>query len=121
LVQPVIVDNRPGLLAKEIALKAPPDGYSLMLAGLSLWTYQLLYKASYDVLRDFLPITIATRAPNVLVVHPSLAANSVSDLIALAKAQPGKLNYATATLGGSPHLVAELFKAMAGVSIMRVT
>jgi tripartite-type tricarboxylate transporter receptor subunit TctC len=120
LGQPVIVDNRPGLLATEIAIKAPPDGYSLMLAGLSLWTYQLLYKAPYDVLRDFVPITMATRAPNVLVVHPSVAANSVAELIALAKTQPGKLNYATATLGGSPHLAAEMFKSMAGVNIVHV-
>src|SRR5262249_44303467 len=117
LGQPVIVENRPGLVAIDTAMKAPPDGYAVHVNGMTLWTYQLLYQASYDVIRDFVPITMATRAPNLLVVHPSLPVKSVQELIALARAQPGKLNYGAASIGGSPHLSAELFKALAGLDI----
>lgn len=120
LGQPVVVDNRPEALAIEIAMKAGADGYSLALAGTSFWVGPLLRKTSYDPLRDFLPITIASQAPNLLVVHPSLPVKNVRDLIALAKSRPGALNYASASIGGSPHLAAELFKAMAGVSIVHV-
>jgi tripartite-type tricarboxylate transporter receptor subunit TctC len=79
-----------------------------------------LQKTSYDPIRDFAPVTLMSRAPNLLVVHPSVPVKSVKDLIALAKAKPGELNYASASVGSSPHLAPELFKAMADINIVRV-
>ena len=87
----------------------------------TLWITPLLQKTPYDPVRDFSPITLATTAPNILVVHPSLPVKSVKELIALAKAKPGELNYASGATGGSSHLAAELFKAMAGVNIVRIS
>ena len=119
--QPVIVDNRgPGVIPIEYAAKMPPDGHTLLVNGSTLWTIFLLQKTSYDPLRDFAPITLATIVPNLLVVHPSLPVKSVKDLIALAKARPGELNYASTTTGGSGHLAGELLKSMAGVNIVRI-
>lgn len=117
--QPVVVDNR-GNLAGEIASKAPPDGYSVLVEGASFWLASLLQKTPYDALRDFSPLTLAASTPNVLVVHPSVMANSVKELIELAKARPKALNYASSGTGGSAHLSAELFKSMAGVDIVHV-
>ena len=119
LGQQIIVDNRPSGLLGEIVAKSPPDGYTLLLAGSTMAFAPLMGKTSYDPIKDFAPITILARAPNVLVVHPSLPAKSVKELIALAKARPGELNYSTGPAGGTPHLSGELFKAMAGVSIVR--
>ena len=94
LGQPVIVDNRgAGILATEIVAKAPPDGYTLLVTGTSLWTSPLLRKAPYDVESDFAPLSLIEWAINVVSVHPSVAAKSVKELIALAKARPGELNY----------------------------
>lgn len=121
LGQQVIVDNRPaGVVAIEPAAKAPPDGYTLLLYSNGLWTLPFIQSVPYDVLRDFAPITLAVRAPNILAVHPSLPVKTVKELIALAKARPGELNYASGSTGSSPHLSAELFNSMAGVKIVRI-
>jgi tripartite-type tricarboxylate transporter receptor subunit TctC len=86
-----------------------------------MWIVPFLQEGiTYDPVRDFAPVTMVVRSPNVLVIHPSVAANSVKELIALAKAKPGVLNYGSSVAGGSPHLAAELFKAMAGINIVRV-
>lgn len=119
LGQPVIVDNR-GSIAAEIAAKAPPDGYTLHVNGSPLWLLPLLRAASWDPLRDFVPITMAVTSPSILAVHPSLPVRTTRELIALAKTKPGQLNYAAGTIGAAPHLAGELFKSLAGVNIVRV-
>ena len=96
------------------------DGYTLVSAGSPIWTLPLLQKMPYDPLRDFAPVSLMARSLNVLVVHPSLPVNSVKELIALAKAKPGALNYASGGTGGTGHLTGELFKSMAGVNIVHV-
>jgi len=120
--QQVVVDNRGGgTIAGDIVAHAAPDGYTLLYYGPTLWLLPLMRKQMpYDTLRDFAPVTLAVSTPAVLVVYPSLAAKSVRELIALAKANPGKLNYASAAAGTATHLSAELFKAMAGVDIVRI-
>ena len=95
LGQPVIVDNRGSKLIGPLGAKAAPDGYTLVIGSSAFILGPLLQKEAYDPVRDFTPITIATRAPNVLIVHPSLPVKSVKELIALAKAPPGELNYAS--------------------------
>ncbi len=117
----VVVDNRAhGVIPGEITSKAPPDGYTLLLASSPLWVAALLQNTPYDPLRDFLPITFAATSPHILVVSPSVAAKSVKDLIALAKARPGALNYSSGSTGSSTHLAGELFNAMSGVNIVRI-
>src|SRR5262249_5352954 len=92
-----------------------------LLYGSTIWLTPLMRDdAPYDVKRDFAPVTMAVTAPSVLVVHPSVQATSVKDLIALAKAKPGALNYASTGSGSANHLAAELFKSMAGVNIVRI-
>ena len=121
LGQQVIVDNRAGTFAAaHIMRTAAADGYTLLSYNNSLWTLPLLQTVPYDVLRDFVPVTLATRSPNILVVHPSLPLTTVRELVAHAKAQPGALNYASGTIGSTNHLAAELFKALAGVNIARI-
>jgi tripartite-type tricarboxylate transporter receptor subunit TctC len=119
LGQSVIVDNRPGrFVAGDIVAKALPDGHTLLLSGTTLWVGPLLHgRPSYDAVVDFAPITLATRSPNVLVVHPSLGASNVRELIALAKSRPGAMNYSTGSLGASAHLAGELFKFMAAIDV----
>jgi tripartite-type tricarboxylate transporter receptor subunit TctC len=123
LGQQVVVDNRGGgTIAIELAQKSPPDGYTLLAYGSPLWLTPLMRSAvTFDYERDFAPIVLATSAPFFLYVHPSLPVKTVRELTALAKAKPGALNYATAGTGSATHLTAELFKARAGVDIVRVT
>lgn len=118
----VIVENRGGGagFASELVAKAPPDGYTLLIYGRDIWIAQFLHNVRYDAVRDLAPITLAVRSPGILIVHPSLPVKSVKELIALAKAKPGELNYASGPTGSSIHLAAELFRAMAGVNIVRV-
>jgi len=124
LGQQVVVDNRPGagqMVGIEAVAKASADGYTLLMAASPLVLNALMYrKVSYDAVRDFAPVSQAAVLPNVLVVHPSLAVKNVAELIALAKSQPGKLDYASAGTGTSPHMAMELFKTMAGVDLTHV-
>ena len=121
LGQQVIVDNRPtGIIPGEIVVKAPPDGYTLLFHGSSLWMMPLLQKVPFDPVKDLAPVTLATSTPNVIVVHPAVPAKTIKELIALAKAKPGALNYGSGATGAASHLAAELFKYMAQVNIVRV-
>ena len=117
LGQPVIVENRPGgntIPATDLAAKSAPDGYTLYGAALPFSVIQSLYKTPFDVTRDFAPITLAGVTPNLLVANPGAPVSSVKELIAYAKANPGKLNYASTGNGTSNHLSFELFKSMTG-------
>ena len=123
LGQPVIVENRPGgntIIATELAAKSPPDGYALFGAALPFSVIQSLYKTSFDVTKDFAPITLAGITPNLLVANPGVPFNDVKGLIAYAKANPGKLNYASTGNGTSNHLSFELFKTMTSTRITHV-
>ena len=115
----VIVENRGGLAA-EVVAKAQPDGYTVLFYGPAAWTLQLFRGVGYDPVRDLAPVTLAMSSPIVLVVHPSLPVKSVKELIALARARPGDLNYASGTIGATPFIAGELFKYMAKVKIERV-
>ena len=119
LGQQVIVDNRSGVIGQEMAARAAPDGYTLIVDGAALWLGPLVQTLPYE-LKDFAPVTMISRVPNILVVHPSVPVKSVKELIALAKARPGELNYASGNPGSSAQLSAELFKSMAGVNIVMV-
>ncbi len=120
LGRPVIVDNR-GAVAIEIVAKAAPDGHTVLCFANNFWLLPFLQeKAAFDPIGDFTPLTLAVTAPNVLAVHASVQARSLKELIAIAKARPGALNYGAGAMGGTPHLAAELFKSMAGVDIVHV-
>jgi tripartite-type tricarboxylate transporter receptor subunit TctC len=119
----VVVDNRAGaggVVGTEIASKAPPDGYTLLVISLAHAVNPWLYKLPYDPIKDFVPIGIMGSGPNVLVVHPELPVNSVKELIALAKSKPGDLQYASAGVGSFQHLGGELFKIEAAVDLLHV-
>jgi tripartite-type tricarboxylate transporter receptor subunit TctC len=123
LGQQVIVDNKGGAggaIAIESVAKAPADGYTLLFQGSNIWILPLLRNVGYDPVKDFAPVTLAVTSPNMLVVHPSLSAGTVKELISLARAKPGQLTYASGGVGSTLHLAAELFKAMAGVNIVHV-
>ena len=121
LNQRIVVDNRPsGVIPGDITAKAPPDGYTLLFYNNALWTASLLQKTPYDAMRDLAPVAWASSTPNVLVVNADVPAKSVSELIALARAKAGELNYASSGTGASNHLAGELFKSMAGVNIVRI-
>lgn len=124
LGQQVIVDNRPGggaNIGAELAAKSPPDGYTLLMCTIAHATAGSLYrKLGYDVLRDFTPVSLLATTPHILVTHPSLPAKSVKELIALAKARPNELVYSSSGSGTPAHLAGELFKHMAGVSMVHV-
>jgi tripartite-type tricarboxylate transporter receptor subunit TctC len=100
--------------------KAPPDGYTVLVQGSNLWLAPFMQDVSYDPVRDFLPHTMAAKSPSILVAHLSVPVKTVKELIAVAKAKPGGLNYASGPAASSPHLGAELFKSMAGVNIVRI-
>lgn len=122
--QQVIIDNRPGgatNIGSELAAKAPPDGYTLFMGGASNAINMTLYaKPPYDTARDFAPIVLCVKGANVLSIHPSLPVKTLKDLIALAKARPGQLNFASSGLGSSNQMAGELFKVMAGINIVHV-
>ncbi len=122
--QPVVVENRTGAggnIGAEFVAKAPPDGYTVLLGGSYVTIAPSLYrKLAFDPVKDFAPIGLIVSNQYVLVVHPSVPAKSVKDLIRVAKAQGGKLNYGSAGIGSPPHLAGELFKTMAGVSAAHV-
>ena len=120
LGQPVVVENRV-LIGIELVAQAASDGYTLLHYANPLWIIPLFRSSvSWDVGRDFTPIGMTILSPNVLVVHPALPVKSVKELIALAKARPGELNYATSSTGAGNHVAGELFKSMAGLKIVRI-
>jgi tripartite-type tricarboxylate transporter receptor subunit TctC len=125
LGQTVIVDNRPGAngsVAGELTAKSPSDGYTLMLGAVgNLGINPFFYKKlGYDPLRDLAPVTSAISSGNVLVVHPSVPAKSVKELIALARARPGELAYGTSGTGGAGHLAGALFQRMTKIELLHV-
>ena len=125
LGQAAVVDNRPGAggnIGAELVAKAPPDGYTLLMGtvGTHAINPSLYPKMPYDHVKDFVPVILVAGVPNVLVINPSLPVNSVQELIAYAKANPGKLNFASSGNGTSIHLSGELFKTMAGVQMAHV-
>jgi tripartite-type tricarboxylate transporter receptor subunit TctC len=123
--QAVVVDNRPGAggnIGADLVAKSPPDGYTLLMGtvGTHAINPSLYAKMPYDHIKDFVPVVLVAGVPNVLVVNPSVPINSVADLIKLAKAKPGSINFASSGSGTSIHLSGELFKTMAGVDMTHV-
>lgn len=122
--QPVIVDNRPGAggnVGMDMVAKAEPDGYTILMGPIGLAINPALYaKMPFDPIKDLTPIGLYAGVPNLLVVHPAVPANNVKELVAYAKAHPGKLNYASNGNGTSSHLAAEMLKSAAGVDIVHV-
>jgi tripartite-type tricarboxylate transporter receptor subunit TctC len=125
LGQQMVVDNRPGagtVIASEMIARAAPDGYNLLFGtgGGTFLAPLILPKVPYDPQKDYAPVAMLVMSPQVLVVHPAVGANSVKELIAVAKAKPGQLNFSSVGTGTSPHLGGELFKSLAGVEIVHV-
>ncbi|UZN48066.1 tripartite tricarboxylate transporter substrate binding protein [Cupriavidus cauae] len=125
LGQPMVVENRPGAggnIGAEAAARSAADGYTLLMGTLGTQvTNQFIYpRMPYDSAKDFAPVTLVANSPNVLLVNGTLQANSIGELIALAKREPGKINYASTSTGGSPHLSGELLTMMAGVRMQHV-
>ena len=123
LGQQVIVDNRPGaggVLGAELTAKSAPDGYTIMMVSSSYSVNPALYKLSFDPIKDLTPISQVASVPFVLVAHPSVPINNLRELIALAKAKPGQLNFASSGLGSSPHLAGEYFNMRAGTQIKHI-
>ena len=122
--QTVVLDNKPGgggIIATETTAKAPPDGYTILMTNTSHSVLPSLHaKLPYDPIRDFAPVSLVALTHSLLLVNPSLPVKTVRDLIELARAQPGKLNYASGTTGASAHFGAELLKMMAKVNIVQV-
>ncbi len=122
--QTVVVDNRPGagsVLGCEVVAKSAPDGYTLLLGNISMAFNAALYqKLPFDTLRDFFPVSLVTDQPNILVAHPSLTAKSFKEFIALARAQPGKLTYASAGLGAGTHLAMEMLMMSQNIDLVHV-
>ncbi len=124
LGQQVVVENRPGggtNIGSELVAKAAPDGYTLLMAGAANAINMSLYaQLPYDTLRDFAPVSLSVKGANVLLVHPSLPVKNLKELLALARAQPGKLNYASSGIGSANHMAGELLKLVAKVNITHV-
>src|SRR5258706_15481850 len=124
LGQPVVIENRAGaggIAGTDAAAKAAPDGSTFLMTNVSLVTSAYLYpNLPYDPQKDFVPVTLVATSPLMLVVHPSIAASSVQELVALAKANPGRLNFGSGGVGSTPHLSVELFKSAAGIDAVHV-
>ena len=125
LGQPVVIENRPGAtgtMAAAMVAKSPPDGYTIMMGHVSVNAIapSLFANLQYDVIRDFAPVAIAASVPHFVVVHPSVAATSLKELIAYLKAQGNKLTFPSAGNGSMPHLAGEIFKSLAGVELVHV-
>jgi tripartite-type tricarboxylate transporter receptor subunit TctC len=123
LGQPFVVDNRPGgggNISTEAVVRAPSDGYTLLQVGTSHAINSSLYRLDFDLIRDIVPVAGIARAHLVMLVHPSFPANTVPEFIAYAKANPGKINMASAGSGSSPRLAGELFKLMTGIDMLHV-
>ena len=122
--QPVVIDTRAGasgIIGTELAMRAPADGYTLLHGNMSQWaTNPNLYKTSYDTLRDFAPVSIVASAPQLLVVYPGVQARSVQELVQLAKAEPGKLNFGSGGAGTLAYPAGELFKSLTGANLVHV-
>lgn len=122
--QQVVVDVRPGasgMIGAEIAARANPDGYTFLIATAQHVIVNVMYsKRSYDLVRDFAPISLMASTPFMLVANPSVPANSIGELVALAKAKPGQLKYGSGGSGSPPHLSAEIFKSMTGIDVLHV-
>jgi tripartite-type tricarboxylate transporter receptor subunit TctC len=121
----VVIDNRPGgggVIGATLAAKSPGDGYTLLLGGITTFGVapSVHKNLPFDPVKDFLPVTMATRQPIMLMVHPSLPVKSVREFIALAKARPGEINYASSGPGGSGHMAGELFRLIAGVNLVHI-
>jgi len=120
LGQRFVIESRPGQIGAEIAAQAPADGYTALHFTNLIWLMPLFRKVAWDPARDFAPVAMTIVTPNVVVVHPSLPAKSIKELIVLAKSRPGELNYGSGSTGSANHVAAELFKSMAGVNLVRV-
>jgi tripartite-type tricarboxylate transporter receptor subunit TctC len=124
LGQQVVIDNRPGaggIVGAEVVARAEPDGYTLLMGNTALMVSPYLYaRLSFDPLTDFVPVTMVNAAPLLLVVNPSVPAQSVQELIAYAKARPGQLNYGSGGVGSTPYLATELLKSMTDIDVVHV-
>src|SRR5580693_4056162 len=124
LKQTIIIDNRSGqagVLGTDVIAKAAPDGYTIgIVSASSIVINPTLEKVAYDPVKDLAPVTLVTTVPEMLVVASNVPANNMAELVALARAQPGKLNFASAGVGGLPHLAGELFKLTAKIDIVHV-
>ena len=124
LGQPVVVDNRGGAggtIGADIVAKAPPDGHTLLIASMGLAVNAVLYpKLPYDTLKDLAPVTMVGEQPNIVVVHPAVAAKSMAELIALARAKPGQISYGSGGIGSTSHLVTVLFLQMAKLDMLHI-
>ena len=123
--QSVVVDNRPGgsgFIASQAVAGAPPDGHTLLMGNINTHAINssLYQKLPYDPVRDFAPISLLVSVPNLLLVHPSVPANSVQELVALARSRPGALSFASGGSGTSSHMCAELLKSMTGIDIVHI-